>query len=108
MPCCWRRRGSSRYRAGEGKEEGGAKGRGAVARSIRILNSSGVSSAPSLRPRLRLYDAAVSEALVVLGEASDRVRGNVIVTEWMIPRMTRLGPFLPRAGNRCSYLPRNV
>jgi integrase-like protein len=51
--------------------------------SIRILNASVLSAAPGRRPRLRLYDEAVREALVVLWEASDRVCGK------------RLKPLLP-------------
>ncbi len=43
--------------------------------SIRILNTS-TESTGSKAPRLRLYDQAVREALVVLWEASDRVCGK--------------------------------
>ena len=41
--------------------------------SIRILNTTATSTVLTRAPRLRLYDAAVGEALVVLWEASDRV-----------------------------------
>jgi len=44
--------------------------------SIRILNASTTESTGSKAPRLRLYDQAVREALVVLWEASDRVCGK--------------------------------
>ncbi len=43
--------------------------------SIRILNTTEPSS-PKRPPRLRLYDQAVREALVVLWEASDRICGK--------------------------------
>ena len=51
--------------------------------SIRVLKHVVPSAAPARRPRLRVYDAAVREALVVLWEASDRVCGK------------RLKPLLP-------------
>lgn len=50
--------------------------------SIRVLNMAAVGAA-GRRPRLRLYDEAVREALVVLWEASDRICGK------------RLKPLLP-------------
>jgi hypothetical protein len=51
--------------------------------SIRLLNSVCEATAAGPRPRLRLYDDAVREALIVLWEASDRVCGK------------RLRPLLP-------------
>ena len=51
--------------------------------SIRILNTIALSAVSGRRPRLRLYDEAVRQALVVLWEASDRVCGK------------RLKPLLP-------------
>ena len=51
--------------------------------SIRLLNSVCEATAAGRRPRLRLYDDAVREALIVLWEASDRVCGK------------RLKPLLP-------------
>jgi len=52
--------------------------------SIRVLNAQGSVLVVSTRqPRLRLYDAAVREAIVVLWEASDRICGK------------RLKPLLP-------------
>jgi len=51
--------------------------------SIRILNTPALRVASGRSPRLRLYDEAVREALVVLWEASDRVCGK------------RLKPLLP-------------
>jgi hypothetical protein len=51
--------------------------------SIRILNTVAELSAMKRRPRLRFYDQAVQEALIVLWEASDRVCGK------------RLKPLLP-------------
>ncbi|MCC6642612.1 MAG: transposase family protein [Deltaproteobacteria bacterium] len=50
--------------------------------SIRLLNTAAAAAA-GRRPRLRLYDEAVREALIVLWEASDRVCGK------------RLKPLLP-------------
>lgn len=50
--------------------------------SIRLLNTAAVA-ASRRRPRLRLYDEAVRDALIVLWEASDRVCGK------------RLKPLLP-------------
>ncbi len=44
--------------------------------SIRLLNTAALVMDPPRRPRLRLYDDAVREALVVLWEASDRVCGK--------------------------------
>ena len=44
--------------------------------SIRVLNTSGESIVPRPPPRMRLYDQAVREALVVLWEASDRICGK--------------------------------
>ena len=41
--------------------------------SIRVSKHVVPSAAPAWRPRLRVYDAAVREALVVLWEASERV-----------------------------------
>jgi hypothetical protein len=43
--------------------------------AIRVLAGK-ARSPPALEPRLRLYDAAVREALIVLWEASDRVCGK--------------------------------
>ena len=41
--------------------------------AIRLFKTASVAGFPNRRPRLRLYDEAVREALVVLWEASDRV-----------------------------------
>lgn len=51
--------------------------------AIRVLRASTRKPAPTRRARLRLYDAAVRDALIVLWEASDRVCGK------------RLKPLLP-------------
>jgi hypothetical protein len=51
--------------------------------SIRLLRATPASLARLRRPRLRVYDDAVREALVVLWEASDRICGK------------RLKPLLP-------------
>lgn len=51
--------------------------------AIRVIRTSALRAAPTRRPRPRLYDAAVRDALVVLWEASDRVCGK------------RLRPLLP-------------
>ena len=51
--------------------------------SIRLLRAIPTSLSPLRRPRLRVYDDAVREALVVLWEASDRICGK------------RLKPLLP-------------
>ena len=51
--------------------------------SIRLLKHAAAPAAAPRKPRLRVYDAAVRQALVVLWEASDRVCGK------------RLKPLLP-------------
>lgn len=63
--------------------------------SIRILNRSGESTGPTPLPRLRLYDQAVREALVVLWEASDRICGK---------RLKPLVPLLVVALERHGHL----
>ena len=44
--------------------------------SIRILNDDSTATAPVRAPRLRLYDEAVREVLIVLWEAADRICGK--------------------------------
>jgi len=44
--------------------------------SIRVLNAAAAPPASMRQPRLRLYDEAVREAIVILWEASDRVCGK--------------------------------
>jgi hypothetical protein len=61
--------------------------------AIRVLNTSGTTEA-TRRPRLRLYDEAVREALVVLWEASDRVCGKRLK-----PLLPVLVPALERHGH---------
>ena len=63
--------------------------------SIRILNTIALSAVSGRRPRLRLYDEAVREALVVLWEASDRVCGK---------RLKPLLPLLVEALERHGHL----
>ncbi len=63
--------------------------------SIRILNSIAPPTAPGRRPRLRLYDESVRQALVVLWEASDRVCGK---------RLKALLPMLLEALERHGHL----
>ncbi|MCX5739869.1 MAG: transposase, partial [Proteobacteria bacterium] len=63
--------------------------------SIRILNTIVLSAASRRCPRLRLYDQAVREALVVLWEASDRVCGK---------RLKPLLPLLVEALERHGHL----
>ena len=63
--------------------------------SIRLLNTAELATDASRRPRLRLYDDAVREALVVLWEASDRVCGK---------RLKPLVPVLLEALERHGHL----
>ena len=63
--------------------------------SIRVLKHVVASAAPARRPRLRVYAAAVREALVVLWEASDRVCGK---------RLKRLLPTLVGALEHHGHL----
>lgn len=44
--------------------------------SIRVLNDDSTATAPVRAPRLRLYDEAVREVLIVLWEAADRICGK--------------------------------
>jgi hypothetical protein len=44
--------------------------------AIRVLRKSAAGVLSTSRPRARLYDEAVREALVILWEASDRICGN--------------------------------
>ena len=62
--------------------------------SIRLLNTAAVMAA-GRRPRLRLYDEAVREALITLWEASDRVCGK---------RLKPLLPLLVEALERHGHL----
>lgn len=44
--------------------------------SIRVLNSAAAATVTARPPRLRLYDEAVREGLIVLWEAADRICGK--------------------------------
>ena len=44
--------------------------------SIRVLNDDSTATATVRAPRLRLYDEAVREVLIVLWEAADRIYGK--------------------------------
>jgi hypothetical protein len=44
--------------------------------AIRVLRGRATGAEPKSRPRARLYDEAVRQALIVLWEASDRICGK--------------------------------
>lgn len=63
--------------------------------AIRVLRSRATGSGPKSRPRARLYDEAVRQALIVLWEASDRICGK---------RLKALIPVLVDAMERHGHL----
>ena len=70
--------------------------------SIRLLRAAPATTASTRRPRLRLYDAAVQEALVVLWEASDRVCGKRLkaLLPLLLPALRT--PRAPTPRGRCA------
>src|SRR5215208_3563294 len=74
--------------------------------SIRLLRAAPATTASTRRPRLRLYDAAVQEALVVLWEASDRVCGKRLkaLLPLLLPALERHGHLRLEEGVREKVL----
>jgi len=74
--------------------------------SIRVLNSATAATVTARSPRLRLYDEAVCEGLIVLWEAADRICGKRLkaLLPVLLPALERHGHLKLEAGMRENLL----
>jgi hypothetical protein len=74
--------------------------------SIRVLNSATAATVTARLPRLRLYDEAVCEGLIVLWEAADRICGKRLkaLLPVLLPALERHGHLKLEAGMREKLL----
>lgn len=74
--------------------------------SIRVLNSTAGATVAARPPRLRLYDEAVREGLIVLWEAADRICGKRLkaLLPVLLPALERHGHLKLEAGMREKLL----
>jgi hypothetical protein len=74
--------------------------------SIRVLNSATAATVTARSPRLRLYDEAVCEGLIVLWEAADRICGKRLkaLLPVLLPALERHGHLKLEAGMREKLL----
>ena len=74
--------------------------------SIRVLNTTADATVAARQPRLRLYDEAVREGLIVLWEAADRICGKRLkaLLPVLLPALERHGHLKLEAGMREKLL----
>ena len=74
--------------------------------AIRVIGASALPEQPRRRPRLRVYDTAVRDALVVLWEASDRICGKRLkpLLPMLVAALERHGHLHLAAGVRTTLL----